>query len=246
MWKSLATHYSSQKPTKAMLELLDQETTQIIWRTMRMTIMSTAISAILGVAFGLFLESINPKHAIPRFFKWLVVAINRTLMGTPPVVVGLMVFLLFMRNGPFGALRLLFTFEIMVIAQVLLITPIISGIVYTAANRHGGHIRAFARTMGANKWQTQMLIIRELSNELFFAIITGFGRAMSEVGAIVLVGGNIRHQTRVMTTTIAMDTQRGFRDQAIQLGIILMLIAFTIQIVTDFLRRRERRVDENF
>jgi len=229
-----------------MLELLDQETTQIIWRTMRMTLTSTAISAILGVAFGLFLESINPTRPLPRFFKWLTVAINRTLMGTPPVVVGLVVFLLFMRTGPFGAFRLLFTFEIMVIAQVLLITPIISGIVYTAASRNGGRIRAFAHTMGASKWQTQMLIIRELANEIFFALITGFGRAMSEVGAIVMVGGNIRHQTRVMTTTIAMDVQRGFRDQAIQLGIILMLIAFIIQIIADFLRRRERRADENF
>ncbi|MCL2169295.1 MAG: ABC transporter permease [Defluviitaleaceae bacterium] len=229
-----------------MFEILDQETLGIIATTMRMTITSTAISAILGIPFGLFLESVRPTHWLPRFLKWLTVSINRTLMGTPPVVAGLVVFLLFMRNGPFGALRLLYTFEIMVIAQVLLVTPIISGIVYTAATRHGDRIRAFARTMGASRLQTRLLLLKELGNEIFFATITGFGRAMSEVGAIVMVGGNIRHHTRVMTGTIMLDVNRGFRDQAIQLGIILMLIAFTVQIIADILRRRERRLDENF
>ncbi|MCL2855603.1 MAG: ABC transporter permease [Defluviitaleaceae bacterium] len=229
-----------------MLELLDQETIEIILRTLRMTITSTAISAILGVAFGLFLESLQPTRTLPKFFKWLVVAVNRTLMGMPPVVMGLVVVLIFTRDGPLGFLRLMFTFEIMIIAQVLLVTPIIAGIVYTAASRNGERIRAFAHTMGASRLQTQMLVIRELGNEIFFAIITGFGRAMSEIGAIVMVGGNIRHHTRVMTTTIALDTRRGFQDQAIQLGIVLMLVAFTIQIIADFLRKRERRNDENF
>lgn len=238
---------SSQKLISvSMWELLNQETIQIILRTLRMTFTSTAISAVLGVAFGLFLETINPKHPLPRFFKWLAVAVNRTLMGTPPVVMGLVVVLMFRRIGPFGDLGLMFTMEIMIIAQVLLISPIIAGIVYTAAARNGGRIRAFAHTMGASPFQTQLLVIRELGNEIFFAIITGFGRSMSEVGAIIMVGGNIRHHTRVMTSAIVLENRQGNQIEAIQLGVVLMIIAFTIQIISDFLRRRERRTDENF
>jgi len=223
-----------------MIELLDQETWGIIGLTLRMTFSSTAISAILGVPIGLWLQ----RTTFPG--KGFIVSINRTLMGMPPVVVGLVVFLLFMRTGPFGFFGLLFSLRAMVIAQVILITPIISGIVYTAAARNGDRIRSFAHTMGASKLQTQILLIKELGNEIFFAVITGFGRAMSEVGAIAIVGGNIRNLTRTMTTTIALDINRGFRDQAIVLGIILMVIAFVVQITVDVLRRREQRVDENF
>jgi len=140
----------------------------------------------------------------------------------------------------------MFSFEIMVIVQVVLITPIIAGIVYTAAHRNGERIRSFAHAMGASRLQAQLLVIRELGNEIFFAIITGFGRAMSEVGAIIMVGGNIRHHTRVMTSAIVLENRQGNQMEAIQLGVVLMIIAFTIQIVSDFLRRRERRTDENF
>jgi len=220
--------------------MFDQEVLGIITLTLRMTLLSTTISSIIGIPLGLWLERANFKG------KRLVVSINRALMATPPVVVGLVVYLLFMRNGPFGFLGLLFTFEAMVIAQVLLITPIICGMVYTSAQRNADRIRSFAVTMGATKRQTQMLLIKELSNEIYFIIITGFGRAMSEVGAIMIVGGNIRHHTRVMTTTISLLRNRGEINQAIFLGIILIVIAFAVQIIADFLRKREQRTDENF
>jgi tungstate transport system permease protein len=99
--------------------------------------------------------------------------------------------------------------------------------------------------MGATKWQTQLLLIKELGNEMYFAAITGFGRAMSEVGAILIVGGNIRYHTRVMTTTISLLRNRGEIHQAIFLGVILMLIALAVQVVAGVLRKRERRTDEN-
>ncbi|MCL2753695.1 MAG: ABC transporter permease [Defluviitaleaceae bacterium] len=229
-----------------MFDFFDQEVLGIIGLTLRMTLTSTAISAVLGIPFGLWLAKTKPNFRATKFLKNLIVSINRTLMGTPPVVVGLVVFLILMRNGPLGSLGWLFTFQAMVIAQVILITPIISGIVYTAANRSIDRIQSFAATMGASKFQTNVLLIRELGNEIFFAVITGFGRAMSEVGAIAIVGGNIRNLTRVMTTTIALDINRGFRDQAILFGIILMIIAFAVQITADLLRKRERRQDENF
>ena len=223
-----------------MFEIFDGETLSIIILTMRMTLLSTAISSIIGIPLGLWLDRVNFAG------KKLVVIINRTLMASPPVVVGLVVYLIFMRSGPLGFMGLLFTFEAMVIAQVLIITPIICGIVYTASQRNSERIRVFAITMGANKSQTGALLIKELSNEIFFAVITGFGRAMSEVGAIMIVGGNIRHHTRVMTTTITLLRNRGEIGQAILLGIILMLIAFSVQIIANFLRKRERRADENF
>ena len=223
-----------------MFEILDAEVLGIIALTLRMTLLSTAISAIIGIPLGFWLDGAK----FPG--KKLAVTINRTLMASPPVVVGLVVYLLLMRNGPLGFMRLLFTFEAMVIAQVLLLTPIICGIVHSASARNAGRIRTFAVTMGATKWQTRTLLIRELSNEIFFAVITGFGRAMSEVGAIMIVGGNIRHHTRAMTTTISLLRNRGEIHQAIFLGVILMVIAFSVQAIANFLRKRERRTDENF
>jgi len=222
------------------LELLDKETLEIIALTLQMTFLSTIISLVLGVPLGLWLDRINFKG------KGVLVLINRTLMASPPVVIGLVVYLLLMRNGPFGFAGWLFSLQAMVIAQVMLLTPIICGIVYTASQRNSSQIRLFAITMGATKRQTFLLLIKELSNEIYFAAITGFGRAMSEVGAIMIVGGNIRHHTRVMTTAISLLRNRGEINQAILLGVILMLIALIIQIIASILRKRERRTDENF
>jgi len=223
-----------------MFEFFDAEILEIISLTLRMTILSTAISSVIGVPLGLWLNRVN------FFGKKLVITISRTLMASPPVVVGLVVYLLLMRSGPLGFMGLLFTFEAMVFAQVLLITPIVCNIVYTASQRNADAIRAFAVTMGANKRQTRSLLIKELSNDIFFAVITGFGRATSEVGAVMIVGGNIRNHTRTMTTTISMLRNRGEIETAILLGVLLMLIAFCVQLTANFLRKKERRTDENF
>ena len=223
-----------------MIEILDAEVLAIITLTLRMTLLSTAISSLIGVPLGLWLDRVSFAG------KGLVVTLNRALMATPPVVAGLVVYLLLMRDGPLGFMRLLFTFEAMVIAQVLLITPIICGIVHTASQRSSERIRVFAITMGADKQQTCRLQIKELGNEIFFAAVTGYGRAMSEVGAIMIVGGNIRHHTRTMTTTISLLRNRGEIEQAVFLGAVLMLIALSVQVLADFLRKREQRVDENF
>jgi tungstate transport system permease protein len=224
-----------------MLELLtNQEVIHIILLTLRMTLLSTAISATLGIPLGLLLE----KARFPG--KKIVVTINRTLMATPPVVAGLVVFMVLRSAGPLGRLELLFTFEAMVIAQTVLITPIICGIVYTATVRHGNRIRSFAKTMGANKLQTEWLLMKELGNEIFFSVVTGFGRAMSEVGAIMIVGGNIRFHTRTMNTSITMMQRMGEFEQAILFGVLLMIIAFIIQLIGSFLQRKEQQPYENF
>jgi tungstate transport system permease protein len=158
-------------------------------------------------------------------------------MGSPPVVVGLAVYLLLMRRGPFGFLGLLFTVRAMVIAQVLIITPIICGMVYTYASRSAPRIRAFAKTMGADARQTRALIIKEMSNEIYFAVLTGFSRAISEVGSVMRVGGNIQYKTRTMTTAISLMRNKGDYSEAITLGILLLIIAFILQSLSDFLHK---------
>ena len=124
--------------------------------------------------------------------KKLVVRVNRTLMGAPPVVIGLLTYMLLRKKGPFGALRWVFTIKGMVAAQVLIITPIVCGMVYSYAVRTAPSIRAFARTMGADRHRTARLLLREMKNEIYFAVVSGYGRSISEVGAVFLVGGNIK------------------------------------------------------
>jgi len=218
---------------------LSPDTLSIIGITLQMSFFSTTISTILGTILGLLLE----KKQFPG--KQIVVRICRTLMGMPPVVAGLIVYLLLMRRGPLGFLGILFTIEAMVIAQVVLITPIITGLVYTYAVRLAPSIRMFAKTMGANRFQTQLLFIKEMKSEFYFTIITAFSRAISEVGAVMIVGGNIQYKTRTMTTAITMLRNMGDFSQGITLGILLLIIAFTLQSFSDLLRKNEKH-EENF
>jgi len=218
---------------------LSSDTLIIIGTTLRMSFFSTLISTIFGTIFALLLE----RHQFPG--KRIVVRICRTLMGMPPVVAGLIVYLLLMRRGPLGFLGILFTVEAMVIAQVVLITPIITGMVYTYAVRSAPEIRMFAKTMGASRLQTQFLFVREMKGEFYFAVVTAFSRAISEVGAVMIVGGNIQYKTRTMTTAITMLRNMGDFSQGITLGIILLVIAFSLQSLSDLFRREVKTV-ENF
>jgi tungstate transport system permease protein len=207
--------------------------------TFEMAFASTLVSAVLGVAIGLWLQ--NHEFA----GKKVVVRINRTLMGVPPVVIGLLVYLLTMRGGPLGPLALLFTVKGMILAQVLIITPIISGMVFSYAESTVPAIKAFAKTMGADKKQTDRLILSELRNEIYFCIITGFGRAISEVGSVMLVGGNIKGHTRTMTTMISLLKSQGIYSEGIGLGLLLLVMAFILQTLSDSVRKEQIR-DENY
>jgi tungstate transport system permease protein len=203
----------------------------IIGVTLRMAFASTAIGSCLGIVLGLLLE----KGRFPG--KRAVVRLCRTLMGTPPVVVGLVSYLLLMRQGPLSFLGWIFTIRGMVFAQVLIITPIVCGMVYSYASRSAPIIRAFATTMGANSMQTRLLMIREMKGEMYFAVITAFGRSISEVGSVMIVGGNIQHKTRTMTTAITLMRNMGNYGDAIILGVILLLIAFLLQSMSDLLHK---------
>ena len=217
----------------------DPATLHAVSVTFRMAFISTAISAVLGTCFGVFLEQVN------FFGKNIVVRVNRTLMGVPPVVMGLVVYMLIMRRGPLGVFSMLFTIQGMVLAQVLIITPIISGMVHSYAVKTAPAIRVFAKSMGATKRQTLWLLLREMRHEIYFAIVAGFGRAISEVGAVMLIGGNIRGQTRTMTTAIAMLQRQGIFQEGIALGVMLLLMAFLLQWLADYFRRKEV-ADENY
>ena len=217
----------------------DQVMLNAIVTTLRLAVTSTSISAVLGIVLGFLLE----RYRFPG--KRIVVRINRTLMGIPPVVIGLITYLLIMRRGPLGVLGLLFTMEGMVIAQVLIITPIISGMVYTAASRQAPLIRAFAKTMGTSRWQLFCLLLREMRHEIYFAIIAGFGRSISEVGAVMMVGGNIAGRTRTMTTAISTLSRQGIFQEGIILGAVLLIMAFILQTIVGYIARKEES-DENY
>jgi ABC-type tungstate transport system, periplasmic component len=207
--------------------------------TLILAISSTTVSSILGIPFGLFLEQSN----FPG--KRIVIRINRTLLGIPPVAVGLIVYLLLMNRGPLGPLSLLFTIRGMIIAQTIIITPIISSMVYSYAVRAAPAIRMFAVTMGANKGQAKILLLKEMKNEIYLSIVTGFGRSISEVGAVMLVGGNIKGRTRTMTTAISMLKSQGIFTEGITLGIVLLVFAFLLQWAAESFQKRETE-DENY
>jgi tungstate transport system permease protein len=206
------------------------ETLNIIGVTLRMAFFSVTISVVLGTALGLLLE----RKRFPG--KRIAVRLCRTLMGTPPVVAGLLVYILFRRRGILGVFEILYTVRAMVIAQVCVITPIVAGLVYTAAARLAPRIREFAITMGAGKGQAALLLIREMRHEIYFALITAFSRSMSEVGAVMIVGGNLKNKTRTMTTAISMLNNMGEIPQAVILGALLLVMAFVLQSLSDMFR----------
>ena len=207
--------------------------------TFQMAVCSCLISSLLGVGLGLALE----RFQFPG--KKLVIRLNRTLMGMPPVVAGLIVYMLLMRRGPLGWLGWLFTIKGMVVAQALIITPIMTGMVHQYACTKAPAIREFCRTMGASGSQTALTILWEMRHDIYFCIVTAFGRSISEVGSVMLVGGNIKGRTRTMTTAISLLKSQGIFTEGIALGLVLMVMAFLIQWLGDMLRREEE-TGENY
>jgi len=157
-------------------------------------------------------------------------------MGLPPVVVGLLVYLLLSASGPLGPLQLLYTPNAMVIAQLIIAIPIVVGVTISAVGSVDKSIRDKALSLGASKYQLILTIIREARVGLITAVILAFGAAISEVGAVMIVGGNIRWYTRVLTSAIVFETELGEFSIAIALGLILLLLAFIINWVLTYLQ----------
>jgi tungstate transport system permease protein len=157
-----------------------------------------------------------------------VIAFIYTGMGLPPVVVGLLVYLLLSRSGPLGFLGWLFTPRAMVLAQTLICFPVIVGLTMAAVLAVDPALRLQLRALGATAWQSAWALVREARTGIVVALVAGFGSIISEVGAVMLVGGNIRGSTRVLTTAIVLETRQGRFDTALALGLVLLAIAFAI------------------
>jgi tungstate transport system permease protein len=167
---------------------------------------------------------------------WL--KINSTMMGLPPVLVGLLVFLLLSRSGPLGRLSLLFTLPAMVIAQVILISPIITGMTANLVAINAGAINETCLGLGIGSGKKLLLVLQDFKRDYLLNILAGFGRSIAEVGAVQMVGGNIQYKTRVMTTAIMMQTNMGQFEQALALGLVLLVIALVVNFAVQSLRSR--------
>lgn len=200
----------------------DTDLVEIVLRSLRVTLMAVAIAALIGLPFGAAL-------ALFRFpGRRLILISLDTLMGLPPVAVGLLVYLMLSRAGPLGALGLLFTTTAMVIAQCLLVTPIIAALTRQTIEDLWEEYRDELRSLGASTSSAVGTLLWEGRVTLLTAMLAGFGRASAEVGAVMIVGGNIDHVTRVMTTTIALETSKGNLALALGLGIILISVSLVI------------------
>ncbi len=213
------------------------EIIEIILLTLFVNISATLIAMFFGlvISYILFKKSFKGKN--------LILGINRTLMSLPPVVLGLFLFILFSKNGYLGFFEMLYTVKILVLAQVLLITPIIVGHCYKLFCSNVNMFENFY-SLGAKGFEFFKVCIIEMKRELIFILLIGFSRAVSEVGAVMIVGGNIRHKTRLMTTTISMTQSMGDYNVAISLGVVLLIISFLIQHSLHKLSGDE--IDENF
>ncbi len=170
--------------------------------------------------------------------KRLLISITQTLYSLPTVAVGLFVFVLLSRAGPLGVLGLMFTPAAMVIGQAILITPIMLGLTISALSGVDKGVPETAMSLGADRFQTAWLVIREARYAILTALIMGFGRAISELGLSIMVGGNIRGYTRTITTAISLETSKGDIELSIALGIILIFIALVINLALNRLQQR--------
>jgi len=211
------------------------ELLQITLLSLQISGLATLISLGLGLPLGTLLALGNfPARAV---FLSLV----NTGMGLPPVVVGLLTALLLWRSGPLGGLQLIYTPAAIVVAQVLISFPVVTGLTASALQALEPRLRLQALGLGASSWQMVWLLWREARLPLLAALMAGFGSVISEVGASMMVGGNIRHQTRVLTTAIVLETGKGNFGLALGLGGLLLFITFLVNWALTVVQQRGRR-----
>lgn len=211
---------------------LDPEVLEITGRSLLISASSCIIATLICLPLGSLIHLNNFKG------KRVLINLIQTFYSIPTVAIGLLVFLLFSRAGPLGFMNLLFTPTIMIVGQVILISPIILGLVIAALSGIDKAVPETAIATGASSFQTATLVVREARYAIYSAIIMGFGRAISEVGLALMVGGNIRGYTRVITTAISLETSKGNVELSIALGIILIVLALAINIALNRLQQR--------
>jgi tungstate transport system permease protein len=210
------------------------EVLEITALSLRISLTATAISLLLGIPAGAALA----LCAFPG--RRLAVALVNTGMGLPPVVVGLLLSLFLWRSGPLGLLEVLYTPAAMIGAQVLLAAPIVTGLTLAALQQVNPMLRLQLLGLGASRTQVTLLLLREARLPLLAAVMAGFGAAISEVGASLMVGGNIKGQTRVLTTATVLETGKGNFDVAIALSAILLLLTFLVNWALTWIQQSAR------
>lgn len=217
-----------------LLITFDPEVMGITLLTLRVSGTATLLSLLIGVSMGTII-------GLSRFpGKRFVVSLVNTGMGLPPVVVGLFVTIFLWRNGPFGFLGILYTPTAMIIAQAVIATPIIMGITVAAIQQLPQKLRLQILALGATHLQMVWILVKEAKLPLLAAVMAGFGGVISEVGASIMVGGNIKGYSRVLTTATVMETSRGNFEVAIALGLLLLMLAYTINLTLTAIQQRER------
>jgi tungstate transport system permease protein len=218
----------------ALLAAADAELLGITWLSLKLSGAATVLSLLVGMPLGTVL-------ALVRFpGRGLVVALVNTGMGLPPVVVGLFVSIMLWRSGPLGALELLYTPTAIVVAQFVIAVPVVTGLTLAAVQQIPERFRLQVQALGASRLQLLGILIREARLPLLAALMAGFGAVISEVGASLMVGGNIRGQTRVLTTATVLETSKGNFDVAIALSILLLTLTFLVNWALTWIQQRGR------
>jgi tungstate transport system permease protein len=217
-----------------LLFTFDPEVMGITFLSLKISGVATFISLLIGISVG-------TAVALSTFpGKKIVVSLINTGMGLPPVVVGLFVSIFLWRNGPLGFLGILYTPLAMIIAQAIIATPIVMGITVAAMQQLPKKLRLQLLALGASRVQMVWMLIKEARLPLLAAVMAGFGGVISEIGASIMVGGNIKGYSRVLTTATVMETGRGNFEVAIALSIILLLLAYTINLILTHIQQKER------
>jgi len=222
------------KKAAELLWTLDPEVLGITLFSLKVSVRATGVSLAIGGAVGMGL-------ALSDFpGKRLLISVINTGMGLPPVVVGLFVTILLWRNGPLGFMDILYTPSAIILAQTVIATPIIAGISLTAIQQLPADLRLQILSLGASRWQMVRMLAVEARLPLMAAVMAGFGGVISEVGASIMVGGNIKGSTRVLTTATVMETGKGNFDTAIALSLILMVLTFAVNAALTHIQQRDR------
>ena len=213
---------------------LDADLVEITLRSLQVTMSALVIACVIALPLAAVLS-------VRRFpFRRITIAVLNALMGLPPVVVGLIVYVLLSRAGPFGVLGLLFTPTAMIIAQVVIIVPLIASVAHQSLRDLWAEYHDLLISMNATQGQRIKTILWDSRRALLTAALAGFGRGIGEVGAIMVVGGNIDHATRVLTTAIALETGRGNFALALGLGFVLIALAIAVNLTIHWLSHTER------
>ncbi len=212
----------------------DGEVAAVTLLSLKVSCSATFVSLVLGIPSGTLLALANFPGR--RF----IISMVNTGMGLPPVVVGLFVTIFLWRNGPLGFLEILYTPSAMILAQAVIATPIVTGITIASIQSLPANLKLQVLALGATRFQLVWILVREARLPLLAAVMAGFGGVISEVGAPPMVGGNIKGQTRVLTTATVMETGKGNFDVAIALSLILLILAFGVNYLLTVIQQRER------